>query len=82
MLKRRDVDAAVGIFEDESYWRDFVAFTWNLKTLEGKAGIRQMLGATLDHVHPANWALAEDATGADGAAAAWITFETGAARAQ
>lgn len=82
-LQRRDVDAALDLFEDESYWRDFVAFTWNLKTMEGKADIRRMLQATLDHVQPANWALAEDATGSaapDGTVDAWITFETGAAR--
>lgn len=82
-LQRRDVDAALDLFEDESYWRDFVAFTWNLKTLEGKTDIRRMLQATLDHVQPANWALAEDATGSagpDGTVEAWITFETGAAR--
>jgi putative flavoprotein involved in K+ transport len=82
-LQRRDVDAALELFEDESYWRDFVAFTWNLKTLEGKADIRRMLRATLDHVQPANWTLAEDATGSaapGGTVEAWITFETGAAR--
>jgi hypothetical protein len=77
------VDAAADLFEDERFWRDFVAFTWNLKTLEDKADIRRMLQATLDRVQPANWALAEDATGstaADGMVEAWITFETGAAR--
>jgi len=79
-LQRRDVDAALELFEDDSYWRDFVAFTWNLKTLEGKADIRQMLDATLDHVQPANWTLAEDATGDAGTTEAWITFETAAAR--
>ena len=82
-LQRRDVDAALELFGDDSYWRDFVAFTWNLKTLEGKADIRRMLEATLDRVQPAKWALAEDATGstaAGGSVEAWITFETGAAR--
>ncbi len=82
-LQRRDVEAALQLFGDHSYWRDFVAFTWNLKTLEGKADIRRMLEATLDRVQPANWALAEDATGStgvDGTVEAWITFETGAAR--
>ncbi|PTT67367.1 NAD(P)/FAD-dependent oxidoreductase [Arthrobacter sp. HMWF013] len=79
-LQRRDVDAALELFEDDSYWRDFVAFTWNLKTLEGKADIRRMLESTLERVQPANWALAEDATGDADTAEAWITFETGAAR--
>jgi hypothetical protein len=32
-LQRRDVDGALDLSEDESYWHDFVAFTWNLKTL-------------------------------------------------
>ena len=82
-LQRRDVEAALELFGDDSYWRDFVAFTWNLKTLEGRADIRRMLEATLDRVQPANWALAEDATGstaAGGTVEAWTTFETGAAR--
>jgi putative flavoprotein involved in K+ transport len=79
-LQRRDVDAAVELFEDDSYWRDFVAFTWNLKTLEGKADIRQMLEATLDHVQPSDWALSEDAMGDHATTEAWITFETAAAR--
>ncbi|TQJ58013.1 putative flavoprotein involved in K+ transport [Arthrobacter sp. SLBN-83] len=79
-LQRRDVDAALELFEDGTYWRDFVAFTWNLKTLEGKADIRRMLEATLDRVQPSNWALAEDATGDAQNVEAWITFETGAAR--
>src|SRR5690349_9302627 len=79
-LQRRDVDAALELFEDDCYWRDFVAVNWNLKALEGKADIRRMLEATLDRVQPANWALAEDATGDRDAVEAWITFETGAAR--
>ncbi|MFP5313006.1 MAG: NAD(P)-binding domain-containing protein, partial [Actinomycetes bacterium] len=78
-LQRRDVDAALELFEDDCYWRDFVAFTWNLKTLEGKADIRRMLEATLERVKPANWAPAEDATGDAENVETWITFETGAA---
>ena len=31
---------AVALFGDESYWRDLVAFTWNIKTAEGQAGHR------------------------------------------
>ena len=36
-VDRRDVDTFVALFHDESYWRDLVAFTWNIKTLEGPA---------------------------------------------
>src|SRR5215216_1157490 len=27
-LERRDVDAAVALFDPDCYWRDLVAFTW------------------------------------------------------
>ena len=37
-IDRADLDAAVQMFEEESYWRDLV-FTWNIKTLEGKENI-------------------------------------------
>ena len=62
-LRSHNTDDALELFDDDSYWRDFVSFTWNLKTLEGKEDIRRMLDATLDDVQPSNWTLAEDATG-------------------
>ena len=34
-LAAGDIDAAVGMFAPECYWRDLVAFTWNIKTMEG-----------------------------------------------
>jgi putative flavoprotein involved in K+ transport len=79
-LANRDIDAALELFEEESYWRDFVSFTWNLKTFEGQSEIRRMLEAQLDHVQPSGWARAEDATGDAEAAEAWVNFETGQAR--
>ena len=35
-LAAGDIDAAVGMFAPECYWRDLVAFTWNIKTMEGR----------------------------------------------
>ena len=35
-LARGDSAAAVDLFDADSYWRDLVSFTWNIKTLEGK----------------------------------------------
>jgi len=75
-LRSRDIEAALALFDDESYWRDFVSFTWNLKTLEGKAGIKDMLEAVLGDVQPSNWALAEDAAGDATNPEAWVNFET------
>ena len=31
-----DIDAVAGMFGEDSYWRDLVAFTWNIKTMEGR----------------------------------------------
>ena len=79
-LRSDNIRAVLELFDDEPYWRDFVSFTWNLKTLEGKAEIKRMLDATLGDVRPHNWTLAGDATGDAVATEAWINFETAQAR--
>ena len=79
-LQAGNIDGALELFDEECYWRDFVAFTWNLKTLEGKDDIRRMLDARLADVRPSGWRLAEDASGDEAATEAWVNFETGAAR--
>ena len=75
-LTARDVDRAAGMFAATSFWRDLVAFTWNIKTLEGPAAIRHMLEHTLDHVRPRGFAATEPPASADGLTEAWIAFET------
>ncbi len=76
-LAARDIAAVLDLFHDECYWRDLVAFTWNVKTLEGKDGIGAMLEAVLDHVAPENWALSEaPASGGEEGPEAFFTFET------
>ena len=77
-LARRDTQAAAGLFADESYWRDLVLLTWNLKTLEGRAAIRQMLDAQLDAASPVVFSLApgETVDEADGVVSAWIDIDT------
>ena len=46
-LAAGDLDAAVGMFAPECYWRDLVAFTWNIKTMEGRDQVRDMLSHCL-----------------------------------
>ena len=46
-LEQGDAAGAAELFAPESYWRDLVAFTWNIKTVEGRAGITDMLEHTL-----------------------------------
>ena len=45
-LAAEDADAAAELFATDAFWRDLVAMTWNLKTLEGRDQIRAMLSAT------------------------------------
>ena len=42
-LTAGDAAAAADLFLEDSYWRDLVAFTWNLKTVEGRDGVEDML---------------------------------------
>ncbi|MFF5076162.1 NAD(P)-binding domain-containing protein [Actinoplanes sp. NPDC000266] len=79
-LRTRDVRAAAALFAPESFWRDLVAFTWNITTVEGRDGIADMLGETLDHVDPSGFALTEEPAEADGVIDAWIRFETATGR--
>jgi putative flavoprotein involved in K+ transport len=79
-LERQDIDTAVALFGDDSYWRDLVAFTWNICTQEGPAAIRKMLQARLADVQPAGFQVEGQASEADGVTEAWFTFETGVAR--
>jgi putative flavoprotein involved in K+ transport len=77
-LDSRDGDALIALFAEDCYWRDLVAFTWNIKTLEGRAAIAKMAAATLDSVNPGAWRVDGEATESDGLVEAWITFETAA----
>jgi putative flavoprotein involved in K+ transport len=79
-LERRDIDAAVALFDADPYWRDLVSFTWNICTQEGADAIRTMLQARLADVQPTAFAVEGQATEAGGVIDAWFTFETAVAR--
>ncbi len=79
-LEAGDIDAAVELFGTESYWRDLVSFTWNIKTVEGRDGVRDMLEHTLADVAPSNFTIVGDANEADGVVDGWFDFETGVGR--
>ena len=81
-LAAGDIDAATHMFAADGYWRDLVAFTWNIKTMEGRDQVRDMLSHCLSRVKPRGWRVAEGeiATEADGVLESWISFETEIAR--
>ena len=57
-----DADAVLELFAEDCYWRDLVAFTWNVKTMEGKAAIKAMLDATLASTAPTSFVLGRRAS--------------------
>lgn len=79
-----ELDAVLALFMtagDDCYWRDIVAFTWNISTQEGTTAIRAMLRERLVDVAPSRWAVEGEATeGLDAAGLplveALVTFET------
>jgi putative flavoprotein involved in K+ transport len=75
-LAEGDTAAAADLFTEDSFWRDLVSFTWNIKTVEGRDGIKDMLDHTLGHTKPRAWRTAEPPSAADGIAEAWLEFET------
>jgi putative flavoprotein involved in K+ transport len=80
-LASRDVERLVGKFAVDSFWRDLVAFTWNIKTMEGRDGIADMLTEQLAATDPAGFRTREAATDdGGGVVSAWIEFETAVGR--
>jgi putative flavoprotein involved in K+ transport len=79
-LATGQADTAAALFGEDSYWRDLVSFTWNLRTEEGRDAIREMLAARLADVQPSQVQLQGEATEAGGITEAWFTFETAVAR--
>src|SRR4051812_50129190 len=75
-LEQGDAAAAAERFLDDSYWRDLVAFTWNLKTVEGPDAIRDMLEHTLAHTRPRAWRGTQPPARGEGGAEAGAGGET------
>jgi putative flavoprotein involved in K+ transport len=79
-LTARDIDAAAALFVEDCFWRDLVAFTWNIVTMEGHQGVRHMLGETLDRVRPSGFAVTDELGDAGADNESWIRFETAVGR--
>ena len=77
-LEQSDYPALVDQFQDDCYWRDLVSLTWNIKTMEGKTQILDMLESQAETIDPSGFSLdPQEMVTADGdVITAWITFET------
>ncbi len=69
-------EAVLALFAPECFWRDLVAFTWNLRTEEGPEAIAAMLAARLADVAPDRFGLLGEAGESDGRVEAWFGFDT------
>src|SRR5436309_15394548 len=81
-LAARDAERAAGVFATTCFWRDLVAFTWNLKTVENRDGVADLLTETMEQTDASNFAITEgeEPTEAAGITTAWFTFETAVGR--
>ena len=81
-LTARDVDAVVDLFAPECFWRDLVAFTWNIATAEGRDAVRARLVEVLDRVDPTGFRVSAGTSPTRNGALeeAWIEFETSVGR--
>ncbi|MFI0465816.1 NAD(P)-binding domain-containing protein [Saccharopolyspora sp. 5N102] len=79
-LAAGDARQAAEMFAADSYWRDLVSLTWNIKTVEGREGIAHMLESCLAHTAPAGFRTTEAPVESAGVIEAWIEFETAGGR--
>ena len=70
------------MFAPTSFWRDLIAFTWNIKTVENRDGVADLLRRTMESTDATNFRIAEgeEPEEADGIVTAWIRFETALGR--
>lgn len=79
-LAAADPDAIAALFDAECYWRDFVAFTWNIITLEGREAIAAMAQSQLPQVRPGGITADDPTLPMTDATQGWFTFITATAR--
>lgn len=79
-LSTGNIDAVMHLFDENSYWRDLLTFTWNIKTLEGQQAIAEMLNARLADVKPSHWTVEDEVSESNNIISGWFKFETSIAR--
>jgi putative flavoprotein involved in K+ transport len=68
------------LFAEECWWRDLVAFTWNIATLEGIDAIARMAAAQAGAIGAHGFAVDDPALPLTDETQGWFTFETATAR--
>ncbi|MFZ1993039.1 MAG: NAD(P)/FAD-dependent oxidoreductase [Solirubrobacteraceae bacterium] len=81
-LESGEASAVADLFAPTSFWRDLVALTWNIVTVEGRDGIKDMLEHTLARAAPRGFVLTEPPVDTGTTVDAWLAFETKVGRGQ
>ena len=79
-LERGDAVGVAALFHAESYWRDLVAFTWNITTTEGPDDIAAMIEGSGGAAAATALRLDGEPSEVGGVVEAWFTFETAVGR--
>ena len=72
-----DAQKLPAVFSADAFWRDMLAFTWTIRTVEGRGEIAAALGATAPPTQARAWRVVDGPTPAM-EAEAWLAFETDA----
>ena len=75
-LTAKDPDKVAALFEAGGFWRDLLAFTWTIRTLEGRDDIRALVATRVAVVQPSGWATEGEAARNGDVVEGWITFGT------
>lgn len=75
-LQDGDAAAVAGMFAPLSFWRDVVALSWNIVTVEGREGVEDMLRHTLASARPRAFEVTEPPADTGETIDAWLSFET------
>lgn len=77
-LAERNATEASGLFAEDAYWRDIVAFTWDIQTVEGRGAIRGLIEGSEAIEGATRWRRAPGPTTSDQEGV--IEFETALGR--
>jgi putative flavoprotein involved in K+ transport len=76
-LAGQDLSSVVDLFDpEECFWRDLVAFTWNVATMDGRDAIVAMLRAQLGEARPVVVTPTDGPRTSAAGTEGWFTFET------
>jgi len=58
-VSQRDAKSLADLFVEDAYWRDMIAFTWDLCWVAGDEVIAEAMLEDVDRVDPARWRIAD-----------------------